>query len=1557
MSNNMKALEQAMEEVGQLTAADNDLYEYNIARLIAQANMSHQDAIEETNQMVDSAKSERALKLVELHKARLIEAWKLVLADTGKYYDAEMRGIAKYMLDIVLGGNPLQLYKPEVWEKQYLLVTRQVDTTNPNFGNKPMWTMTGGRPTEVPMRPLFHNPKKGGTHASGFHIQMRGNRAIMSANMDSGMFNINTPIGWMLAKTSMTFPVEWLYPTAINGLMRGMKWHRISSNTYDSAKFGQHITDKSLSKPGNPAKSVDILSAGMFLYKLWIVITNKDLFKGFMDSRAGGSFTCMDVAYRYGKNTYDKMANGERCSITILPRDVLNVEESIKAHDARVERGAAQGSFKLFHAFPQKPELTLEGAWQADGSNNIYIMRDDATGVWWTNQQKNGSPSVNKVCARNDKLIIGGRKVAPIGKMKILVLKDVPEELKPVFVLGNFLLCADQVRRIGIARCLTECGNIKGVGMPWNLKSIGYQIVAAKSSWKSDGSGVLAMHKDGTSKEDQLKAAIQYFKDANIIDIKKAIEETPDGDIFDVKQALIDNEAKRIAAAKATQQDFAERLAKLPTVKVKLPGVKDVLNTIEVEGWEVEDEVFASNLYATYGMRQIGEIANDGTDDEQEQNGFFTEALLGLIADKDNYSPVQAKMDGLKAKKYTMKKAVTQIKATDFMCVAKSYGHDVAKQLIDTAVGKYTMSKGSSKRKVVQDIMLNGYGTHLPEVDMDVFNRICPIIFVGQRGEPLQPSGANFNQIDRCDLDNKRWALLVDGDKGLGWPGLRNSHGMIIKQGNLSFYVPPWSVFDKDLDEDTVEDVTGDVSIVRYLGPSWTQLIVLMKAAYSPQTKYAKKTNWILSHANYTARMNTLILKDVMSKIDVKGRYYTILPKWWNDVDNEIVCTDPMWHIKDKEIKQVLYMKNPALFNKPVVNMRMSKWLPEGWLTTDKAMMVALSSAMFVGTEFMLSHQDDCDGDQAVVMDLGGILPVWHGAVASHDAWCAAYIADEKELAIGIKGYVPINMCDMHNGIIKSAEGKRDTGIMTQNFFNVMLLAERYMAKNPGADYETVRLVIESYATGVQDEAIRQIKQESGDASFFKDAALYAHPNLPIYSETRTRYVDGQPEEYLQIGSANIAAGAIEQRIKNCFKIVNIDANLVLDVCAHMISAQANSRHFRNARIGKKVDAYKMLFNLGLDDVMANRIGCLISGRYWSNIEESCPQFEALNNAKAAEAWATIIAFDIPTGDKKKDAYNRKQKFAYISEHPNLAEMAYKYHWAAEFCSNDEVNTAWYRYNTWITPDGTEVMQWSDTIFGYMLAQLKSSFLVIPPKRPVGKKVEVVISQAELDADAAHEAYLASMSAVSGNLEANTALVQKLGQYYICDVFVDPTEVVVQGAADANGDAEVAVFTNATLDSSTTKEVRFLMQEAVNSMGLVLRPKAAEVVVPPAVEAAPVIEVAKPVVEDAPEYPHVFKTKDSTLLDIGSYVGYANQLYMVYGFTKTGRAKLVALMTDESLKIKTPAVEVDKLLLKANFPMVDGLMIVKPTLAIDGKGKFVKPTDAQLTAAYLICKS
>ena len=1521
---NIDMLAHAIQEVGEMTDPTVDLWHQQYDLLKA-TGLSHESAVEDMSHSAEIAKIERSQRLAEHHRGILRDAWQLVLADNGKYYDVEMRYIAKYMLDVVLSSNPLQMLTPEMWEQKYRLVTRQVDIGNSAFGSSPMWTGACGVAAEMPMKPLFCGKRKV-SFASGYNIQIRGNRAVIVAEMESGKFNIHGPLGWQLAKSSMSFPVEWLYPTAINGIMRGMKWHRISNNSDFKARFATHITDKSMSKPGNPHKSVDILSCGMFLPKLWTIVNNKAMFKGFMDSRAGGGFTCMDVAYRYGKNDEAKQANGERPSIEIIQRDVLSVENSQKKHDKLLEIGARTEQFKLFHAFPQKPELTLEGAWQCDGKDNIYIIRNSANGVWWTNQQKNGSPTVNKVCARNDKLIIGGRKVAPLGKMAILVLKDVPKELEKLFVLGNFLMDEHQVKRIGIARCLTKNGNIKGVGLPWNLQRLGLQAICAKSSWKSDGNGVLAMHRDGISKEEQLEMSVEAFKDCKSID---DLPKDEHGVINLVDMVELAAHNKKVLETNVTGLNDAlkDKLDALPTIKLKLPGVKKHMPAIEVEGWVVFDEVYASNLYCTYGVRQVGEIANDGTDEEQEQNGFFTEALLGLIANPCTYSPVQALIDGIKAKKYMIKKPVTQIKATDFMCVSKSYGVKVAKDLIDAAIENYMGAKGTSKRKVIQDIMLRGYGD-VPTVEMDIFKTICPMIYVGPRGEPLSPSAANFNQVDRYDLTNERWSLLVDGSEQLGWPGLRHPNGMIIKQGNLSFYVPPWSVFDKDLDEDTVKDADGIQRIVRYLGDSWTQLVVLMKAAYSPQTKYEKNTDWVLSHANYMARMNGLILEDVMSKIDVKGRYYTILPKWWSDKANEVVCTDPMWHLKGKEIAQVLYMKNPALFGNPIVNMLLSKILPRDWITFDKAMMMALRSAIFVDTEFMLSRQDDCDGDQSVIMDLGGILPEDHDDKKSHLTWCANYIADEKKLAVGIKGYVPIDLNDMHDGIIKSAEGKRDTGVMTQNFFNVMLYLDRYGYQTKDANWDTIRLIIEAYATGVQDEAVRQIKQDSSSATFFKDAALSANPKRPMYNEERTkRGPDGQPETYIVEGRANLAAYAIHTRIQKEFGLV-IDAKFVLFIVARMMLAQEYDSALKGSKVTKKPEAFYSLTcreNKALNAaIMANRIACLFTGSYWKYTDDTCPQWDALNSTRAAEHYELVQRLSVKTGNPAKDAENYKYLSNWINKYPSNAEFAYKHHWARTFKECEHTRAGWYTYHTWITAHGTDVTQWNDSLFGYMLSSLKDAFEVNPPKRPTGEKTVVKPIQVSQEHSAGVDALFAEMEAaiVVDNYDINVENIKKFAAMYHCKLELSATHVVINGELLNNNDVR----------AYSVENLRGVLRSLVAKLGL-----SREV----------------PVVT----YPTVFRTKDNDLLGVGSYVLHNKLNYMVYGFTKTGKAKLVGLMTDESLKVKAAGVEAAELVVKANFPMVDGLMIVKPTLAIDSKGKFVQPTDEQLKAAYLICNS
>lgn len=1463
---------------------------------IKQASGTSKEDKEEKAAIAYLERMERNERIANHHKEIMREAWSLVMNNPA-HYDEEMRRIASYMLDIVL-ENPFKRNQPQVWEHKYHLITRQVDVKNPRFGTNPQWVGVDGLPAEVPMKDLFSS-NRAGTFASGYHIQIVGNRAVITADMESGLDYIQTPLGWTVFKGSMSFPVEWLYPTAVVGMMRGMQWKRVSFNTSINAETPYHMADKSVSSKEN--RSNDILSKGTFLLKLWVVANNKDKFKGFMDSRAGGGFTCMNVGYRYGKK-----GDGRRPSVEIIPMDVMTSDkQQYKAFANDIE-------FEFYHQYPQKPELTLEGAWQCDGKSNIYIGRILDYKQWYTFCQKNGSPSVNKVCARTDKLVIGARKVAPLGTMAMFIMKDVPEILKPVFVLGNCVIEQNQFKRIGQARLLSGRANIKGVGLPWDLKSLGLDIVAAKSFWKSDGNGILAMCAEGVSAQEQVDASAYWH---TYINADMSEED---------KTKLVDE----------LNAEFKAKLDAIPLSTIVFPGTGNIPDT-KVEGWYITEDVYASNLYITYGVRAVGETVTNGTDDEQEQNGFFSEVLLGFTKNPSEFNAIKAYQQAMKSKKYTLKRPVTQIKATDFMCVQKSYGWDVAKQLIDAAIFQY-MSGKSYKRKIIQDIVLNGYGKDVPVVDMDVFNRICPEIFVGRGNKPITPTAGNFNEIERYDEGHSRWALLVEGSRAHRWPGLKNPKGMIVEQGQYRFYLPPWSVFEKHLDEDVVLDSEGNERVVRFLGESWTQLIVLMKAAYSVSKTSEKNTNWCLAHANFMARMNDIIINDVMNKLDVRGRYYTIMPQWWTNFSNVVTCTDPFWH--KRKIKEVLYMKNPALFGNPIVNMILNALLPEGWINLDRDMMTALRTAIFVSVKFMLSRQDDCDGDQAVIMDLGGILPRNHLDKDSGKHWCQSYVEDELKLAIKVASYAPISDVDMHDGIIKSASGKRDTGVMTQNFFNVMVYMERFLNNAPIVNNEMMRLTIEAYATGVQDEAVRQIKQENSAASFFEHAALHANGHNPLWTNTK-RVPDerGYPTEVVVEGRANLAAHVIIQRIKSCFKVEpnEQDSKDILAMCGFMMNAQSYDAPLKGAKFDKKAEAYSALYTtekvVQRNSIMANRVACLFTGSYWENIKKTAPQWEAFTNSRAASDWEFVSRLRTKTGKPDKDASQLQYLNSWTYKHSHRSAMAYQYGWAHAFMHDSDVRNGWYMYNTWITEDGMDVSMWKDTIFGYMLTALKCMFTYMPPMPP----------KPESDSDAE-----TVQDDTVSHYDNNKELITKLEKHYECFIFTLDTGICVQSPDNGTMDISLEDLHNCDEDS-----MRNIIKNVIGKLKL-LRIGASKQVVQPA-----------PVVKQEPKvvYPSVFGISTQDDITTGSSVEYKGDGYLVYGFSPAGRVRLT--FVNGKTRIADPrsgVVSKDSLFNRnVKFPIVtlDGVtsIVCAEDIAIDvSNGLQFKPTKELLDIALSI---
>jgi hypothetical protein len=163
-----------------------------------------------------------------------------------------------------------------------------------------------------------------------------------------------------------------------------------------------------------------------------------------------------------------------------------------------------------------------------------------------------------------------------------------------------------------------------------------------------------------------------------------------------------------------------------------------------------------------------------------------------------------------------------------------------------------------------------------------------------------------------------------------------------------------------------------------------------------------------------------------------------------------------------------------------------------------------------------------------------------------------------------------------------------------------------------------------------------------------------------------------------------------------------------------------------------------------------------------------------------------------------------------------------------------------------------------------------------------------------------------------------------------------------------------------------TTQVRAMIKKAVSNLNLVLRVATpAPVVVVPVIEEPAVVEatVAQPVV--VKDVDKVFELK-TTNIGIGSYVSYDKDSngagYVVYGLTKTGRAKLSRLFVTiatqmPGVEVKTGAVEIKSLTLNRNFPVVGDIIVAKTSVAVNAKGELVTPTDEQLKAAYLICNS
>lgn len=1231
----------------------------------------------------------------ELTKASTLslrEQWDDVYVD-----DPMMLNVKRYFCNIVLRKKPgsIQMSAAE-WEAQYGIITKQISNG--------LWIDSNGRPSQpLDTRPLFGDL----VDASGIVIEIRGNKAHISTRMKSsheGGTRIHTPIGWTSTTSKVIIPAEWLTPQCVFGIMYGLKWHRTSVNTWDKAFTAEHKITKST--------GADILADGAFLYKLLVVARNRMLFKGFMDNRANGGQLCFDIAYTYGAR-----GDGKRPRVYILPKSLTPSTEL---------EGEALAKFKPWHKYPNREELTNMGGYVDGGENNVYLMQHE--GRLYTSQSSKGIPNVKKANARVTKLVIGGRSVAPVGRKVIFIAEDVPVAIHDLLILGNALVKASEFERVGPARLLSQCSDVKGTWIPWDLSGTGADMITCKSSWKSGGNGILSAK--GTSPAEQIIAQHNGVKVG--------------------KKVLFGKEALEALLKKAKK------------TKITLRGNKqNNIPTVTLSGWFVQDDIFATNLYATYGMRTVKEMhqedaaidtVNTGSDEiqvidsvvsgdnEQEQNGFFAICQRGLNLDPENFNVMQARAEALESGAYVYKSPKTQIKTTDFMSAVFSYGQECAYKLIDAAIEQH-MGLRDYARKACQRVFLLGHGADIPTVEIEVLAKLAAKVWVGAGGVKVHPEPGNFNSNARFDENHTRWSWLVDGDATIGWPGLKHHKGMNIvkhtQDETFTFFIPPWTLFEKHLVEELDVDVNGKHITTRCLGEAWTHLIVLIRAIYAPNDKRQISTDWVFSQANHMMNVNRIVLCDVMNKINVVGRYYVIAPRWWSKDENVITCTDKLW----VEVDEVLAIKQPALFFDVVANMFINRELPRGWVQFSPNMLAALSLCAFVPVSYMLKHQDDCDGDTICVMNLGKIAPIWTSKNAPLTKWNASYEAGEKDLKLTVSEYVAITANELHDGVLGAAKGKSDTGIMTANLFNVMYYISVFLRANPTIkDMHTLALIKNAYATAVQDEAVRQIKQDTTAGSFFEFAALYKHA-----------------DEDINTAATHIAA-AIIQRIEVVFGVKKgYDKALIAKVVHYMVQRQRRDGVMKSPTVDqKKIEAYRR------GGLPASRASLLFTRSYWKNACTFAPQFMAFSNTNARNTYWSIQELE-PAA-----------LFNWVKDHPVLYKNALAAGWADEFKNSDDIEDNFYAYNRWIYEDGADLSQFIDTCQGYLLLKLRDAYNADtePPLEFVKERVDNVNSKAN--------DLVTQMQAQKQNMQpTNRELVTKLPDFFDCDVEFEEGLIVI----------------------------------------------------------------------------------------------------------------------------------------------------------------------------------
>lgn len=642
--------------------------------------------------------------------------------------------------------------------------------------------------------------------------------------------------------------------------------------------------------------------------------------------------------------------------------------------------------------------------------------------------------------------------------------------------------------KLGAARLVTKLGGVKGT-------------IATKSPFK------------GVNQEDVLLSASAFKGGLNTVCDMTGIMSREEQIALSAATGYQGKEMAEVALAKLREKGLVRR-----------ETCTFMGHACTYDYVEVEEEVYATNLYSLYGYRYKDEFMDEMSfvEDNELSSSYYTHIINNIGSIESVPQQIMEDLeDGIIYRRgqrtsfslrevynYYFSYVLEQDESGKYVVKA-----DRMRALIDEAKADHA-NHASDTHKAMHAMLVNGLAG-MEVIDIDDLTALVEALFV-DIGEPepelmgeIAPPSRTLRQIpttgwkleDHGDVDllRSRWELLVNGGEtadGRWWPGLASEKGIRLVVEDNQFIIPSMAFIERDIfpvDKDTVGYVPE-----YYFGEGMQSIMNLLVAARrrdeALRANKADPVNWNVNAAQHLVRMNSCILEDELNRLNVRGGYVVVQAKFWGMEQPGYIhsATSMAFDFGKgtdglrKLVKKVSISKDPNLFGKGFSSFIMNRYYsPHVFGALSEVERFVMRSVCHASNPFLMNNENDADGDMVCVRpNIGASMPLYDGAWEAMSARVQKYVDDENNIALKMKPWKWYTLNELQEGVDHSMQAKMNVSIMTANFYRACLALDASVTTgklNP--KWAKLLWALNGYI--VQDEAMRQVKSEMGGSSAF----------------------------------------------------------------------------------------------------------------------------------------------------------------------------------------------------------------------------------------------------------------------------------------------------------------------------------------------------------------------------------------------------------------------------------------------------------------------------------------